>query len=154
MSKSIVEEMKRYLPVIEALENEPELWNRFTKGTGIATANGYRNAISKFKESTDGEVDSPIEEPYFDKYGNVIKEFAVLKVFHFIGARRKKHYMYKWVRLIEYDGKKYWYAQHLTDNTAFFEKGSNKTLTGYGLRSCSNPDDRRLKDTEIVQQYD
>jgi hypothetical protein len=50
-SKSIVEEMKRYLPVIEALENEPELWNRFTKGTGIATANGYRNAISKFKES-------------------------------------------------------------------------------------------------------
>jgi hypothetical protein len=50
-SKSIVEEMKRYLPVIEALENEPELWNRFTKGTGIATANGYRNAISQFKES-------------------------------------------------------------------------------------------------------
>lgn len=33
-----------------------------------------------------------------DKNGNEIKEFDVLKVFHFIGKRRKKHYMYKWVK--------------------------------------------------------
>ncbi len=35
---------------------------------------------------------------FFDKAGNQIKEFDVLKVFHFIGARRKRHYMYKLVR--------------------------------------------------------
>jgi hypothetical protein len=54
MLQRIVSEMKRYLPVIEALEKEPELWERFTKGTGIATANGYRNAI---KQSQDREED-------------------------------------------------------------------------------------------------
>jgi nuclear transport factor 2 (NTF2) superfamily protein len=93
------------------------------------------------------------EAPYYDKHGREIKEFAVLKVFHFTGARKKKHYMYKWVRLIEDKGKKYWYAQHLNDNTAFFEKGSDKWLTGYGLRAVANPE-RKIMDTEIVQQYD
>ncbi len=34
---------------------------------------------------------------YYDKNGKVIREFDVLKVFHFIGARRKKHYIYKWI---------------------------------------------------------
>lgn len=94
-----------------------------------------------------------VEAPYFDKYGKEIKEFAVLKVFHFIGARRKKHFMYKWVRLIEDNGKKYWYAQHLTDATAFFEKGSSGWLTGYALRAVSNSE-RKLMDTEIVQQLE
>jgi hypothetical protein len=94
-----------------------------------------------------------MEQPYLDKNGREIKEFAVLKVFHFIGARRKKHFMYKWVRLVEDKGKKYWYAQHLTDATGFFEKGSNKQWSGYGLRSCANSE-RKLINTEIVQQYD
>ena len=35
---------------------------------------------------------------YYDKNGKPINEFDVLKVFHFVGARRKKHYMYKWVQ--------------------------------------------------------
>lgn len=35
---------------------------------------------------------------YRDAHGIEIREFDVLKVFHFIGARRKVHYMYKWVR--------------------------------------------------------
>lgn len=40
-------EMVRYLPVIEAAERDPALWERLTAGTGIATANGYRAAIAK-----------------------------------------------------------------------------------------------------------
>lgn len=35
---------------------------------------------------------------FYDGKGNIISEFDVLKVFHFIGARRKRHYMYKWIR--------------------------------------------------------
>jgi hypothetical protein len=45
-TKPLVREMKRYLPILEALEKEPELWRRFTKGTGVATLNGYRNVIN------------------------------------------------------------------------------------------------------------
>lgn len=104
-------------------------------------------------KATVGSSAVEVEAPYYDKHGREIKEFAVLKVFHFIGQRKKRHYMYKWVRLIEDRGKKYWYAQHLTDATAFFEKGSNKRLTGYALRAGANPE-RKLMDTEIVQQYD
>jgi hypothetical protein len=33
--------------------------------------------------------------PVFDKNGDEIKEFDLIKVFHFTGARRKKHYTYK-----------------------------------------------------------
>jgi hypothetical protein len=40
-------EMLRYLPIIEAVERDPEMWQRLTVGTGIATANGYRAALSK-----------------------------------------------------------------------------------------------------------
>lgn len=103
-------------------------------------------------------MNSERELPYFDKFGKQIDEFAVLKVFHFIGARKKKHYMYKWARLVEDKGKKYWYAQHLTDATAFFEKGSNKQWTGYSLGACRSDKndpkwDRKLMDTEIVQCY-
>ena len=34
----------------------------------------------------------------FDKNGNILHEFDVVKIFHFTGARRKRHYMYKWIR--------------------------------------------------------
>ena len=40
-----LKEMKRYLPVLERLEEIPEWWEHLTKGTGIATLNGYKNAI-------------------------------------------------------------------------------------------------------------
>lgn len=84
-----------------------------------------------------------IEEPYYDKNGVQIKEFAVLKVFHFIGARRKKHYMYKWVRLLKgTDGKMYWTGRHLTEDD-----------TGYYRLSCQNNGNHKLNDAEIVQQY-
>lgn len=43
----LLAEMQRYLPVLERLEAEPDLWERFTSGLGIATLNGYRKAIEK-----------------------------------------------------------------------------------------------------------
>ena len=48
----------------------------------------------------------------YDKHGIPIKEFDVLKMFHFTGARRKKYYMYKWVR--EWKGRLY--GSHLQSN--------------------------------------
>lgn len=45
-SPKLYSEMERYLPILEKLEACPELWVRFTEGTGIATLNGYRNAMS------------------------------------------------------------------------------------------------------------
>lgn len=43
--------------------------------------------------------------PLVDKYGIPIEEGDILKVYHFTGARRKKHYMYKMAVL--WDGKMY-----------------------------------------------
>jgi hypothetical protein len=40
-------EMKRYLPILERAEADPQLWERLTAGLGIATLNGYRAAIAK-----------------------------------------------------------------------------------------------------------
>lgn len=68
-----------------------------------------------------------------DKNGIIIEEFDVLKVFHFIGARRKKHYMYKVV--IKWEDKLC--ASHIESNPLKF---------GYGLWFKENWDD-----TEIVQ---
>lgn len=84
------------------------------------------------------------ENPYFDETGREIKEFAVIRVFHFIGARRKKHYMYKWVRLKEWDGRLYWIAKYLSKDS---ESGY------YHLRTSDNNNDRILKGVMIVQQY-
>lgn len=86
------------------------------------------------------------EQPYFDKNGKEIKEFAVLKVFHFQGVNkqgrgRKNYYMYKWVRLTEWKGKRYWVAMHLNSNEDVY----------YHLRTVANSD-RVLENSEIVQQ--
>ena len=88
-----------------------------------------------------------IEAPYFDKKGKEIKEFAVLKVYHFFGVNeqgrgRKHYYMYKWVRLKERKGKKYWVAMHLSN-----DKESNY----YYLLAVANKQNRIIADTEIVQ---
>lgn len=47
-----------------------------------------------------------------DKNGVQFEEFDVLKVFHFVGARRKKYYMYKVV--LFWNGKPY--GAHLNKN--------------------------------------
>ena len=44
------DEMQRYLPVIERCENLPALWAWCTRGTGIATANGYRKALQEDRD--------------------------------------------------------------------------------------------------------
>lgn len=46
-----------------------------------------------------------------DKKGIEIEECDILKVFHFIGARKKKHYMYKMA--VKWNGKLY--ASHLNE---------------------------------------
>lgn len=44
----MLQEMLRYLPVLERIENDmPAIWYEMTQGTGIATLNGYREAIKK-----------------------------------------------------------------------------------------------------------
>jgi hypothetical protein len=88
------------------------------------------------------------EQSYFDKTGKEIKEFAVLKVFHFKGVNekgrgRKNYYMYKWVRLIEEKGELVWVAVHL----------SNDKNDYYHLRTVADKGTRHIYDTEIVQQY-
>ena len=90
-----------------------------------------------------------IEEPYFDKNGKQIKEFAVLKVYHFKGVNeqgrgRKHYYMYKWVRLKEWKGKMYWVAQHLV---------KDEPESYYHLRSVADKETRIIAGTEIMQQF-
>ncbi len=70
-----------------------------------------------------------------DKNGRPIEEFDVLKVFHFIGPRRKKFYMYKVA--LHWNGKLY--ASHI---------GSNPLTPDYPLW---NHPESRLNCTEIVQ---
>lgn len=88
------------------------------------------------------------EQPYLDKNGIEIKEWALLKVFHFSGGRgNKKHYMYKLVRLREASNgsggkERYWYGLHITKN--FGE--------GYFLRATAN-EQRVIANAEIVQYY-
>ena len=93
------------------------------------------------------EQQSPIEQPYFDKHGKEIKEFALLKVFHFKGVNeqgrgRKNYYMYKWVQLRQHKegGIKYWVALHLENASGDY----------YHLRGSAD-DKRILHGAEIIQ---
>lgn len=70
-----------------------------------------------------------------DMHGREIKEFDVLKMYHFTDTRRKKHYMYKWV--IVKDG--YMYGHHLGRN---------------GARDAFLLQQYQLANTEIVQGFD
>jgi len=89
------------------------------------------------------------EQPYFDTNGVEIKEFAVLKVFHFKGVNskgngRKNYFMYKWVRLTEFKGEKRWVAMHLINDSNDY----------YHLSTVANKETRIITGTEIVQQND
>lgn len=85
------------------------------------------------------------EEPYKDKNGIEIKEFALLKVFHFIGSRRKRHYMYKQARLIEDKEKMWWVFYHL-------ENDDNNNW--YSARCYNSGETRIINEVEIIQQKD
>lgn len=82
------------------------------------------------------------EEPYFDKNGIQIKEFSVIKIFHFKGVNdqgrgRKNYYMYKWINIV--DGQ--YVAKHLMDDSGDY----------FHLRIVADKD-RKLTTTEVVQQ--
>jgi hypothetical protein len=88
-------------------------------------------------------VDLPVGAFVLDKHGREIKPGDVLKVWHFIGARRKVHYMYKWVLREEKLGKNqtpFLRVSHLS--TGDVEKG-------YWLQK----DGSKLEDYEIVEGY-
>src|SRR6185437_12555244 len=66
--------------------DEPAHGNRSQTDTGIPShARNCRKGLQSMRR-------------VFDEKGHEIHPFSVLKVFHFIGARRKRHYMYKWVK--------------------------------------------------------
>ena len=80
-----------------------------------------------------------------DQTGREIKPGDVLKVFHFVGARRKRHYMYK--QAVEYvalpeSGQPYLKIGHLNrrDGDAwvigtnyYLEAATGRTLAGYEI---------------------
>jgi hypothetical protein len=76
-----------------------------------------------------------------DKNGREIREFAVIKIFHFTGAKRKKHFMYKWVRKV--DG--HLVGQHLTDDSP---------RNWFSLKSIADKETGKIESAEIVQQYE
>ena len=85
------------------------------------------------------------ENIYYDKNGKEIKEFSVLKIYHFLGVNeqgrgRKHYYMYKWITLKESQGKLYYYGLHLSDNS---EKG-------FWLKSISD-ENNKILNAEVVQ---
>jgi hypothetical protein len=76
-----------------------------------------------------------------DKHGRQIERGDVLKVYHFTGARRKRHYMYKQVmgtRVLG-SGTEYAVLDHLDLDGSYY------------LECC---DGRSLSDCEIVQSID
>ena len=82
----------------------------------------------------------------FDKHKRKIAPGNVLKVFHFVGARRKRHYMYK--QAIEYQ-------KHLNAATGYLKIShlstpgtADKIGDTYYLEAA---DGRVLSDYEIVQ---
>lgn len=58
-----------------------------------------------------------------DKNGIEIEEFDLLEVFHFIGSRRKKYYMYKWVKKVNDKLMIF----HLTDENRYFSPAALKS---------------------------
>lgn len=73
-----------------------------------------------------------------DKKGYPLEEFDIIKVFHFIGMRRKKHYMYKQIGL--YNNKL----------VAFHLGKLSPTESKFYFLTHSKNDIVKLEDTEIV----
>ncbi len=78
----------------------------------------------------------------YDKNGREIMLGDVLKVYHFTGARNKRHYMYKQVT-----GERRWESGF---TCWFFSHLSMKPDDGY----YTAKDGSILRDTEIVQSID
>lgn len=82
----------------------------------------------------------------YDKTGREIVPGDVLKVFHFIGSRHKRHYMYK--QALRYDESGYLRISHLNriNDSDPWVIGSNYYI--------ERANDRILPDFEIVDSID
>jgi hypothetical protein len=86
-----------------------------------------------------------IEAPYFDGKGREIKEYDLLQIYHFKGVNeqgrgRKHYYMYKWIRLREFQGKMWWIGLHMHNEDSHVL-----------LKACASPKDRIIQDSRIIQ---
>lgn len=99
------------------------------------------------------------EARLYDKHGIPIERGDVLKVFHFIGARRRRHYMYKQCLGFKHIGPNsdvpYMMFSHLNfieDSTArdgpYLEKPDGRILVDYEIVQSVNDDyeDRQRHD--------
>lgn len=93
-----------------------------------------------------------MSEVLYDKKGREIMHGDILKVFHFIGARFKKHYMYKQVDGIIYLGKEetpYLVINHLDkSNTNYLERLNGRFLKDYEIVQGVPHEDDRAKHKE------
>jgi hypothetical protein len=61
----LLREAKRFLVALQHAESEPQIWERVTRGTGIATTNGLKRAIENLEDvigdsvGTLPRIDSP-----------------------------------------------------------------------------------------------
>lgn len=92
----------------------------------------------------------------YDERGRQIMEGDVLKVFHFTGARRKRHYMYKQARetvmLGSSDPKPFLKISHLNKaDEHYHEREDGRTLTGYEIvQSGSDEMERRARVSDWI----
>ena len=73
-----------------------------------------------------------------DIAGNEIHPGAILKVFHFYGSGKRKHFMYKKVNgIIERGRYKYYEISHLTDEGSYYIPVDQDTLENSVVVQCS-----------------
>lgn len=113
--------------------------NRRNPGSGMGdAAQNARPAWAQIEEAHVAELT--------DKHGRTIGALDVLKVFHFVGARRKRHYMYK--QAVEYtksnSGAVYLKISHLNKaddddwrigDNYYLELADGRQLAGYEIVS-------------------
>ena len=91
----------------------------------------FDNGASHDKQPTVSGHVEPVVSSYCDGKGVEFKEFDVVKVFHFTGVGRKKHYMYKWILT---DDKGRLCFKHLSDDKeelVWLSIVCKSTLNGY-----------------------
>ena len=93
-----------------------------------------------------------------DKTGREIMLGDILKVFHFVGARNKRHYMYKQaidLTPLGKSGNLYWRFSHLdmSDNS-YVERDDARTLRDYEIVQSAGADfEERPRGTAALAQH-
>lgn len=98
-----LKEIQRYLPILEELEKYPWLWEHFTKGTGIATLNGYRAAITEALQTTVSNPQwvkaserNPDKEGYYFTYRHENKVYRQM-TFWYSETKEWSSLTYEWL---------------------------------------------------------